>query len=796
MTTIPPIIVKVQAELTKFKSQMTEVANTVKGVGETSKKEAKNVGSMSDALKNLAKFAAGALIIRELTQVLTKAGHEAVTDSKSFEMMARTVEKATGASRDQMQTVDKQISKLAILSAIPDDKIRPAFTLMARNTHDVTKAMSMMQLALDVSAGTGRSLTSVTMALSRAMNGNTNALNRIVPEAKNVTDKFGYMKKVFDGAAEAAANNDPYARMEVIFSEMYESIGYALIPILNQFADWLTDMLPKVQAFFSQLTDPTTQVGSVWKNMTDTIAGLFKWITANIAAIVQWGTVLLVFWGIFKLGATVVMVYKTALEVAKIAQLAFNAAADANPILLLASAIAVVTAGLWAYSSAADAANSIDLNSGDTNAYDDAINAYDKHMATLAKYKAIQDWGDKYFAQHPEMNAEGYKITPEMADPTSEFYHYIKEGYKVGDYIPGSLPMAATIAGDKAYKDELTRLQNLRAANQAANNMPAPTAKQTGLEQYMNSFAVLPEKFIEEKLGRIESAVVKKAGEIQGELVKSLNAGEITETATLALSSYADNELKILQKIGKARDVLADKYNLAKTLMGSVGESVKKALNVADLGTTADSVVNKFRSVGDAVLGFAKNLKTLKDRGLSTDFISQIASAGFETGGALALGLSNASAEQIAAVNGAFQTVQRASAAASESIAQSVYGDGKDVTNGLLAGIISQDKVLLKTATSMGQRFAKTFAAAIKLATGKDDKAFLKAMAKWEVDNLPSTLVLPTAATTPKGDVSLVNNYSVDVTANTQASPSDIANQTMSAIKFGIPTGVSLTGVN
>jgi hypothetical protein len=653
-----------------------------------------------------------------------------------------------------------------------------------------------MQLALDVSAGTGKSLTAVSMALSRAMNGNTMALNRIVPEAKNVTDKMGYMEKVFGGAAQAAANSDPYARMNVIFSEMYESIGYAIIPVLNQFADWLTSMLPKVQNFFAQLTDPTTEVGSVWKSMIDTIGSLFNWITANISAIVRWGTALLILWGIFKAGAVVVMVYKTAVELAKIAQIALNLAMDANPILLVLSGLALLTAGLWAYTTAAEAANSVD-QVGQDNAYTDAINAYDEAMAQKAKQKVLDNYALNYAKLHPETSL---KITPEMADPTSDFYHYIQEGYKVGDIIPGLLPynegLKAAIAGDKAYLDELDRLRNARAARQA-NNGVLPGGKMSGLEQYLNSFAVTPENFLEQKLGRIEGAVVKKASEIQGEIVKSLNAGEITETAATALSLYADKEMTILAKLGKARDTLAEKYNLAKSLIGSVGDSIKKMLNISDLGTTADSVIAKFKAVTNQVLSFAKNLKSLKDRGVSTDFISQIASAGVETGSALAQGLSTATPEQIAAVNQAFATVQEASSAASESIAQTVYGYGVDVTNGLLAGIVSQDKVLLSTATSMGYRFSKTFAAAAKAATAsKDDKAFLKLMAKYEVDNLPAGLVLPTTPATSTGNVSLVNNYSVDVSAQTSASPSDIANQTMSAIKFGLPTGVTLTGTN
>ncbi len=779
MASIPPIVVQVQAELSKFKGQMSEVSKLVKGVGDTAQKESKNVDSMAGSLKRLAGFAVGALAIRQLTQVFQKAGHEAVTDSKSFEMMARTVQAVTGASREQMETVDKQISKMAILSAVPDDKIRPAFTLMARNTKDVTKSLSMMQLALDVSAGTGKSLTAVSMAMARAMNGNSNALNRIVPEAKNVADKFGYMEKTFAGAAEAAANKDPYARMNVIFSEMYESIGYGLIPVLNQFADWLTDMLPKVQEFFKQLTDPTTDAGSAWQSLIDLIANLFNWITANIGAIIRWGMVLAGVWAVFKVGAIVVATYKTAVELAKIAQIGLNLVMNANPIMLVASAIAAVTAALIAYSFVADGTDSPNVGDGGTgNEYDDAIAAYDRHMGNLAKRKKF------YEMLTPEAKAQIGDTPFEQvwANEALEAIPAIKK---------------AKIAADKAYNDEVTRLQQLRASrNQKpmpdlTGGQPAPTP---AFEKYVSSLLVAPESFIEKKLGRIESAVFKKGVEIQGKILEAINVGEITASAGSALSKYAEKEISTLSKIAKARDYLAERYNLAKTLMGSVKDTVKGLLSMDALGTTAESVVSAFTRVSNSILAFAKNIKTLKERGVATDFISQIASAGVESGGALAQGLSTAAPEQIKAINEAFDYVQQASSAASESIAQSVYGDGVDVTKGLLAGIISQDKTLLDTATDMGQRFAKTFAAASTFATTtKDDKAFAKAMAKWQAQNLPAGLVLPGPSSTSRGDVSLVNNYNVDVMANTNASPDAIAQSTVSAIKFGQP--ITLTPI-
>jgi hypothetical protein len=40
-----------------------------------------------------------------------------------------------------------------------------------------------------------------------------------------------------------------------------------LLPVLNDFADYLVDSVPKIQAFFEELTDPTTELGGAWESL-------------------------------------------------------------------------------------------------------------------------------------------------------------------------------------------------------------------------------------------------------------------------------------------------------------------------------------------------------------------------------------------------------------------------------------------------------------------------------------------------------------------------------------------------
>jgi hypothetical protein len=112
-----------------------------------------------------------------------------------------------------------------------------------------------MSLALDIAAGTGKSLDAVTTALSRAVGpeGTTGALERLVPAIKGAKDPMAELEKLFEGSAEKAANLDPYQRMNIIFGEMQEQVGMALLPVLEKFSTWLAT--PEGQAKLQEIVD-------------------------------------------------------------------------------------------------------------------------------------------------------------------------------------------------------------------------------------------------------------------------------------------------------------------------------------------------------------------------------------------------------------------------------------------------------------------------------------------------------------------------------------------------------------
>ena len=123
-----------------------------------------------------------------------------------------------------------------------DNQLRPAFTQLVNSTLDAKKAQELLSVALDVSAGSGKDLASVTAALSKAALGENTAIAKLnigltTAEAKTMDlDKVTtYLSKKFNGQAALAA--DSFAGKMAILTAKAETareeIGGALVAALD-----------------------------------------------------------------------------------------------------------------------------------------------------------------------------------------------------------------------------------------------------------------------------------------------------------------------------------------------------------------------------------------------------------------------------------------------------------------------------------------------------------------------------------------------------------------------------------
>ena len=263
--------VEILGEFRKLTAATQGAEKQLSGLSGTAQKISSGIGR---AFATIGAGLSFALITRELKE----AAKAAVEDSKSQGLLATALRNTTKANNTQISSVERSISKMSSQAAVADDQLRPAFAQLARATGDVEKSTELMSLALDVSAGTGKSLDTVVRALSRAVGpeGTTGALERLAPAIKGASDPLAELQRQFEGSAEKAAQLDPYQRFQVAIGEVSESVGYALLPALGSLADWFIQVQPDIQSFLDKLVGAlkNPQVDASIKRMQDALGNL------------------------------------------------------------------------------------------------------------------------------------------------------------------------------------------------------------------------------------------------------------------------------------------------------------------------------------------------------------------------------------------------------------------------------------------------------------------------------------------------------------------------------------------
>ena len=203
---------------------------------------------------------------------LTNATKAAAEDLKQQKLLAGQLKRTTGATKAQIKGAESFIDTLSTQTGILDDDLRPALANAVRGSGSLEKGQKLLQIALDGSVASGRPLDTVLNALIKANNGNTQSLYKLAPELKKAKGGIDDYAKSVQGAAKEGA--DPFAKFNVAIENLSESFGATLLPYVEQFVTYLTeDVIPAVQDFISDASNPNTDTGKTFIAMKDAIVG-------------------------------------------------------------------------------------------------------------------------------------------------------------------------------------------------------------------------------------------------------------------------------------------------------------------------------------------------------------------------------------------------------------------------------------------------------------------------------------------------------------------------------------------
>lgn len=628
--------------------------------------------------------------IAAITSGLKEASKAAVEDAKSQGLLAKQLQNTVGATDSAIAANEAFISSLELTTSIADDQLRPAMATLVRATGDVGRAQGLLALATDIAAGTGRDLGAVAIAVARAANGQTTALKRLGITVKEGEDPIQALTAAFKGNAEAAANLDPFQRLNVIFGRIQEQIGVALLPSLQEFANWFAspDGSAQVQKFVDLLVGAVTGLANFAKYVADNIAYL----------------------GPLAVG----------LGVATTAFTIFNAVVAANPFVLAATGIALLITGLAGLGIEADKARvKYEQLNGAKVRFGGGI------LDKQARDAAAKRGTTPFIPSNYGIGAAGAVIGKSDKSKSAVKIDPIFQPPKGG--AASVKKTSAQIAAEKAA-------EALKKAKAALKDF------QNGLKELSSGFEPLTQASSD--LGQFQQTVVDTFTSINKKIAEGVANKTIGTKGLDNLRNFLKAQQNLLEENARQRDAIIQKRSLAKALFDEVSSALLGTGNLAGLLETqtrqvtksvtkivdgftvttrqtvdevigGKGVVSKLKEVVAKTKAFAQQLTSLKAAGLAPDLFKQIVDAGPDVGGQLATEILAGGADSVTALNDTFKELQTVTEGVAEQTAVVMFNAGVEVAGGLVNGLLAQEAALVAAAKTLADAFNAAYQAQI-----------------------------------------------------------------------------------
>lgn len=186
-----------------------------------------------------------------------KAIEESLEGEQSMARLREAVG-STGASFNAMRPeIEATVGNLMRLSTFTDDELNAALADMSLMTGDAKGSLANLGVAADLAAAKNIPLEQAAKAVGMAMEGNTKALTKLIPELKGSGDIIGDLKNKVDGTAKA----------------MGETFAGSLTRAKNQMGEFAQAVGDAILG-----SDALTGSGNL---LVDALAGMAKWAEEN-----------------------------------------------------------------------------------------------------------------------------------------------------------------------------------------------------------------------------------------------------------------------------------------------------------------------------------------------------------------------------------------------------------------------------------------------------------------------------------------------------------------------------------
>jgi hypothetical protein len=236
-------------------------------------KELKKLSNQTKAFGLTSTLSIGAATAA-LTAYTKKAVTAAIADQKAQAGLTQTLKNLGQAyATDE---VTRYIDALQRATGTSEDLLRPAFERLVRATGDITEAQKLLNLTLDLSAATGKTVSQTSFTLTRAYNGQLTSLKKLginLSEAEIKSKDFmavqSKLETMFSGTAAVAAST--YAGqlniLKVSADEAADVIGIALIESISSLSgqNGIKDLAGQMESLAQSTANVITNLGKIAK---------------------------------------------------------------------------------------------------------------------------------------------------------------------------------------------------------------------------------------------------------------------------------------------------------------------------------------------------------------------------------------------------------------------------------------------------------------------------------------------------------------------------------------------------
>ena len=278
------LTLKLLADVDNFTKNLDKADKDVMSFGDKVSDFGKKAG--------LAFAAAGAAAVAYAGKLAIDGVKSAIEDEAAQAKLANTLKNVTKATDAQIKSTEDFILQTSLATGVADDELRPSLDRLTRATKDVDKAQQLQTLALDIAAGSGKSLQAVTEALSKAQEGNLAGLGRLgvgLDKAELKTLTFDQITEKLAGTFENQASKQAdtfqgkLSRLQVAFDEGKETVGsYILTAITPLLETLVKKVIPAIADFTSNLGDKLRPVIEFITPITNGLRDAFNSVRDSI----------------------------------------------------------------------------------------------------------------------------------------------------------------------------------------------------------------------------------------------------------------------------------------------------------------------------------------------------------------------------------------------------------------------------------------------------------------------------------------------------------------------------------